>query len=802
MTSSLRLPIKIIQIIALLFVSTSAFLHAQDPNKDDFNILEKYGAYNDAFREVAYIHLNKALYIKGEDIGFTAYILNKDDKKPSQITTNLYVVIEDDNNHILKSKLLRVENGVASNSFDIDSTFVSGHYKLKAYTNWMRNFKENNHFVESIRIIDPETETYIEKEQIEHTIDAQFLPEGGYLVHDVISKVGVILKDTKGYGISLAKGEVLNNKGQVITTFSVNQFGIGQFILLAQKDHNYQIKINHNNKDFSFNLNEKIEEKGISLSLSQLNDKAIVSIKTNAESMDYLKHKPFKLVLHNGKQIQLIDIAFNKEQSITKVFNLEDLPPGINIFTILNENDQPVVERLFFNYNGIDIIKSDHISAKKSNDSLSLQINFKAINPKQFNSLSVSVLPQETKSYNRHHNLISYNFLQPYINGAVENAKYYFTNVTALKQLELDNLLITQGWSSYDWSHMFRANTNSIFPFEQGLTLKANINSKQRNASTSYILHAIPNQQSYVVELSENDTTFLLENAYFSENDEVLFSQINKKNKLIPANLYVQSFPSAVPNMKDFKSVLKPKTEYNIKSDEKDIIIFDKKERIQELDEVIVKAKLNDERTRIEKLQRGVFGRIHVFNEIDRQRYTLRNYINAKTSFTANESAEEGLVVTNRMPTTINANAGVLIYLNDVALNNNFLLYNFSMHNVDYIEVNNSGIGEGMRGGNGVLKIYTDPKITNFKISPTTKKYDLPLTFSAKKKFYVPKYKYYQNNFYEGYGTVDWKPELKTDPNGNVTLKIEQPKVPITLFIEGIANDGAFIFEEKTINLN
>lgn len=29
-----------------------------------------------------------------------------------------------------------------------------------------------------------------------------------------------------------------------------------------------------------------------------------------------------------------------------------------------------------------------------------------------------------------------------------------------------------------------------------------------------------------------------------------------------------------------------------------------------------------------------------------------------------------------------------------------------------------------------------------------------------------------------------------------------KPEVSITLFIEGIANDGSFIFEEKTILLN
>tara|TARA_R110002049_G_scaffold26207_3_gene91456 strand:+ start:1769 stop:1879 length:111 start_codon:yes stop_codon:yes gene_type:complete len=33
-------------------------------------------------------------------------------------------------------------------------------------------------------------------------------------------------------------------------------------------------------------------------------------------------------------------------------------------------------------------------------------------------------------------------------------------------------------------------------------------------------------------------------------------------------------------------------------------------------------------------------------------------------------------------------------------------------------------------------------------------------------------------------------------------VKIAKPKIPITLYIEGIANDGSFIIEKKTISVN
>lgn len=78
----------------------------------------------------------------------------------------------------------------------------------------------------------------------------------------------------------------------------------------------------------------------------------------------------------------------------------------------------------------------------------------------------------------------------------------------------------------------------------------------------------------------------------------------------------------------------------------------------------------------------------------------------------------------------------------------------------------------------------------------------MPLAFSPDKKYYTPKYRYYGDDFFKGYGIVDWKPGLTADNNGNVSITILQPEVPITLFIEGIANDGSFVFEEKSISLN
>ena len=191
--------------------------------QEDDEIIEAYEDYTDAPREVVYLHLNKSTYIIGETIGFTAYVLDKNSKKPSLLTTNLYVSVEDKAQNIVKQKLIMVNNGVASNTFEVDSLFSDGNYNIKAYTKWMLNFNEQNYFIESIKIKDQKNSDSNKKQLVSNPIDAQFLPESGHLLHGVENNIGVVIKDHNGYGIPFAKGEVFDKNGGLLTTFKTNK---------------------------------------------------------------------------------------------------------------------------------------------------------------------------------------------------------------------------------------------------------------------------------------------------------------------------------------------------------------------------------------------------------------------------------------------------------------------------------------------------------------------------------------------------------------------------------------------------
>ncbi|MBU2926934.1 hypothetical protein [Winogradskyella psychrotolerans] len=795
-----------------IFITVLTIVLAYIPSlnaQEDSEILDSYEGYTEAAREVVYLHLNKSTYIKGENIGFTAYVLDKKDKKPSFLTTNLYVSIADKDNKVLKQKLIKVVDGIASNTFEIDSLFSSGHYKIKAYTNWMLNFNEQNYYSESIKIIDFETEDSTEEQRTENSIDAKFLPESGHLLNGVINVIGAVIKDQNGFGMPYAKCEVVDKNNELLTSFETNQFGIGKFQLLPEIGNHYKVNVKSTNKDFTFNINQNIEDKGIIISLKSLNSKVFVSLITNEKTLETIKNKRHTLMIHNGDLFDIMDVYFTDTTEIIKTIEYSNTATGINILTLFNENDQPIAERLFFNYEGVSIAETNTITAKQTKDSTTLHINFKGINTSTSNTLSISILPKETKSYNKHHNFLSYNFLAPYVNGTIEDAKYYFTNINAKKKFELDNLLITQGWSSYNWQEIFNNTHNFTHAFEQGITVKANLtaNDLKVPSDLSFQMHAYTEKGFSIFQVKKGDLYFVIENLFLEENNTLKISKRTAYNSLVAAKLYLQYFPNKIPVLNDKKKLLVPKFDYKpIENLSEYRSHFDANtfNRVQKLDEVTVKGNITSEKQRAQHLNRHAFGKIIVVDEeIKTQNATLTHLLTSK-GLRINDDYDNGELAP---PLQFNVFSSfsenpMLFYLDDMLLVDTSILRDFDISKIDYLEINKTGIAQGLQGDSGVVKIYLNKYNSALSYNKTTtSEFKLPIAFSPKKTYYAPKYNNTDSSFYQSYGVIDWQPEVKIDNKGNATIKLPNYTAPFTLYMEGITRDGVFIVEEKTLSL-
>ena len=124
---------------------------------------------------------------------------------------------------------------------------------------------------------------------------------------------------------------------------------------------------------------------------------------------------------------------------------------------------------------------------------------------------------------------------------------------------------------------------------------------------------------------------------------------------------------------------------------------------------------------------------------------------------------------------------------------------------VDYVEINRSGMGAGLMGGGGVIRIVTDPVRRTFGNGSRSHytPYEIPLAFETQKRFYNPTYSSYTSGFFLKYGTIDWQPEVALEKDGMVTLKIKDHGVrDLKLFLEGVVNGSDYVSDVIDIRLD
>lgn len=762
-----------------------------------------FRSYNNLYQETAHVHINKSIYLKGEVLGFTSYLFDKKSNTFSLATKNLYCVIVSEDNKVIKEKLIEVKNGIAANIFEIDSSFTEGIYTLKAYTNWMLNFKQQNYSIQKFKVIDLESENKIKKvvKKFEK-VDLQFLPEGGHFIDNISTTVGVIAKDSIGAGVPNLKGNVYDNSNQLVNTFTLNHLGIGQFSMTPDKTKNYVVALDINEERKMIPIQNKIENEGVSLKVLRIKNNVFISITTNEASTKYLKNNSFFLNIYDGKQLKKLSIQFTEKLNVTKKIPLKELSPGLNIFTLINDKNIPVSERLFFNYNGVSLLKSTISKIKNIGlDSLEVQLNYKNYSSSNLNSLSVSILPYNTKSYSKENNIIFQSLIQPYLNGPVENADYYFTDIDEKKMYDLDNLLLTQGWSSYDWHDLFSKEKKITYFFEDGIDLKINVNGKK--ARKKYLVRQKTGDFSQFFEITEEDKSLNSSNYYPKDNDSLLVSEINDKGKLFPASVNIQYSPNSFPNLYLSNSpYFTSENYYASENYVNDTFFRNSLSKTQELAEFSIKVDL--EKERINKIVSKNYGSVYFFEEDKGYNYgDIIGFLRSKGFGVERIPGSEELAIFNlQASTTLNGENNVTIFIDDFLLVNTSQLLWLDFKTVDYIVINKSGTGEGIQGAGGTIKVYTDPFKVKKYDRKTTSVYPFPITFNSQKNFYTPKYLSYTSKFYQYYGTIDWLPINRINNDGNLILKFKNPqKESIKLFIEGFTNKGDYILEQKTINI-
>lgn len=137
------------------WITPQRYYQALLDNEFITGLKKKLSAYNEALPEDrVYLHFDKPFYEPGDDIWFSAYVRDGQTLKPSSKSDIVHVELLNPKGGVEKTINLVAHNGKAAGDFNLDREALGGLYKVRAYTNWMKNEGEDNAFERELQIQD------------------------------------------------------------------------------------------------------------------------------------------------------------------------------------------------------------------------------------------------------------------------------------------------------------------------------------------------------------------------------------------------------------------------------------------------------------------------------------------------------------------------------------------------------------------------------------------------------------------------------------------------------------------------
>jgi hypothetical protein len=285
----------------------------------------------------------------------------------------------------------------------------------------------------------------------EDRLDLQFFPESGELVNGLQSKVGFKAVDYNGKGKNV-EGDIINGKGEVITSFKSNQLGMGSFILTdLDKNTTYSARLKSQSDGKISNIYPlpEVALQGNVLSVVKNGNEIFFTAYSN-----YLKNDSI-YIRTSCRGLVYYDIRGKLQEGILRsVLPADSLPDGIIAFTMMDNLMHPVAERLYFNERPgkrVNIAISTDKNSYTQRELTKLDIKTTNNNGEPVTaSLSLLVLNKEQMGQiqSMRQNILSYFLLSSDLKGEIENPGFYF-NEDNNGYNDLDALLLTQGWRKY-----------------------------------------------------------------------------------------------------------------------------------------------------------------------------------------------------------------------------------------------------------------------------------------------------------------------------------------------------------------
>ena len=276
--------------------------------------------------------------------------------------------------------------------------------------------------------------------------DIQFLPEGGFMVNGLESKV--TFKAIGFDGLSReVKGEIRNKEGNTLLGFESSHKGMGCFTFTPMPGIEYEAFVEYKEMIYRYPLPKALEE-GSVLTLKQSPEDSFYDamIQCSPSGTDRIKY----LVGTSYGKVRFVTDIKTQGGTAHLTIPLDSLPEGIVRITLLDDLFKPECERLIY------VDKNQRVHFMMAPDSLSYRQRSKvSLIIKAFGAdwkpveagLSLAVVDAaQVITDDLQSGICSYKLLESELKGFIEDPRFYFKEDGGIRQQELDLLLLTQGY--------------------------------------------------------------------------------------------------------------------------------------------------------------------------------------------------------------------------------------------------------------------------------------------------------------------------------------------------------------------
>ncbi len=485
--------------------------------------------YDDYPQEKIYLWYNKSAYVAGETIWFKAYVFSGYDM--SFISSSLFVELYNQEKKLISTKLLPLISGSTDGSIDLGNKLDEGVYYIRAYTQWMLNYKESFQYLHPMLVYNPSSTKHLSLNRSAWKAGA--FPEGGSLINGIETKVAVRRYATTP--LESKWGGYLYEESSPtikIKEFSSLDENAAAFIFIPEVRKKYHVYVNDEYGNSQVCALPLVGNTGVSISINEISD-----------SITYILH--FQNIEDNGNgysvigeiQHQLVYNANLKKAAaeLSMKIPVAGMFNGILHLTVFDPAKQPVAERLvfvsphklYFDSNAV----SQYILSAQPRSASDLQVKVDSIN---WFSYAVAVSDATAPSSLQQENILSALWLTADLATHLQNPASYFNRTDKNKLEALDAVMISEKWSRFNWSDIL----NNKYPMIAHLPLnylsysgKVTKGNKLKPKEKVTLMLYYPDSTIRVI-LAETDSVgnTSLNGLTFYEDLKVFYQLNNKKN--------------------------------------------------------------------------------------------------------------------------------------------------------------------------------------------------------------------------------------------------------------------------------